>query len=274
MKSIAILFAVLAVFLWVTGESVSHAYTFSFTDNTYYWGDSHSGNWGNGAWSSDDAPGWSCTSCSPDNSYDVIGDPDITGGGGTIDSSGQLTEIYFDYSTWGSQLSPGDLFIDIGANRAWEYVVTPEGKVYSVPQISALRPSSWNPDNDYYQDSNEVFGQSVSDPNNWDWRNDHPVKADFNIIEGESEVPSAATFSYFDNNTGTPATFSNLDINLQGEDFIIAWAPTCANDVVYEKVPNPVPEPGTNLLVGIGLLGLGIFGRKRLSKKNYRKYNS
>lgn len=256
MRRITILFAVLAVFLWVAGETVTHADTFTFTDNTIYWGDGNPG-WSSGAWDSDDSPGWSSDYFSPDDDHDVIGDPDITGGGGTIDTAGHLTEIYFNYSTWGLGLAPGDLFIDIRGDMTWEYVVTPEGAVYSVPSISAQKPAPWDSSKDFYQDSNEVFGWSHSD--SWDWRNDHPVKADFNYIK---EISTAS-----DNDTSTAATFSNLSIDLLGKDFIIAWAPTCANDVVYEKIPNPVPEPATMLLLGVGLCGLAFVGRKKLIKQ-------
>jgi hypothetical protein len=36
--------------------------------------------------------------------------------------------------------------------------------------------------------------------------------------------------------------------------------------VIYEQVINPVPEPGTMMLLGFGLLSLSIYGKRRINK--------
>lgn len=53
----------------------------------------------------------------------------------------------------------------------------------------------------------------------------------------------------------------------EGYDLGFRWTMTCANDIIEGKIlvdPAPVPEPGTIMLLGLGLLGMGAAGRKQI----------
>jgi hypothetical protein len=87
---------------------------------------------------------------------------------------------------------------------------------------------------------------------------------------GDNEDPlSSFVFSH----TGRFINYAfNLeDFGLPWEDALdlgFHWTMTCANDVIEGGIYKaPVPEPGTMLLLGLGMIGLGAVGRKRYTRE-------
>jgi|GEM_PF-1492801 len=223
----------------------------------------------------------------------VVGDPNIAGGT-VIVNDGKLSSITFDYYTpnndW-EMLSPGNLFINVvktPGDTTWDYAVdtysvpTNRGDTlgqtvtlapggYSMYNISALGLTATDVTNPAY------IMSGLDDTGMWAGyyiRESHPVAIDphylsnplgvayFSGFGGSASVNDNAVPYYTGSST---YTFDNVDIgSLYGKSIIIGWETTCANDVVYEKVAIPTPEPGTFALLGLGLLGVGFLRRRNL----------
>ncbi|MDY7001774.1 MAG: hypothetical protein SVS15_08340 [Thermodesulfobacteriota bacterium] len=246
MKKFALLFVTAAVVFLFCGPVQATSITKAFGDNTIHWADYPSNDW------------W-------ENFQDVIGEPHINGGTVTFSDTGVLEEVTLNYdravtSWWSWTYIPGDLFIDVNADGAWDFIAdSPRTQdaglwqVYSAPSLVSYIKTPWY----------DYFG---------DVRNKHPYAAKH--LEEDGELLGQAWFDGWDDpgQGGSESTYwdlSSLGIDL-GQQFILAYTVTCANDVVYEQLTRPegtspqVPIPGAVWLLGSGLLGL--LGLRKLKR--------
>jgi len=233
----------------------TQAFGINFGDSSNYWP-----GWGNGT---------------GDDNKDVIGIPNFTGG--TAELTGKkLTSLIFNQSvtsssTWGIT-SPGDLFINTDADNDWDYFVdltnwTVSGKTNPDPVAGNYNIYSIN----LALDSATGYIMSGSDNlNGWSGyqiRDNHPVAYGGNLPAGAF---GQVGFSGWNGSPAPEYIFNFASLNggglTLGESFIIGWTVNCANDVIYEKMNVPAPEPATMFLLGSGLIGLAGFVRSRFKK--------
>ena len=247
-------------------------------------------------------PGWESSNPTM-NSLDVNGLPNILGGSVEYDQ-GYITSITFDYLNKGhlaSELKPSDLFLDLGANQDWDYVVDlgDPGNVSG----SVLNPGSYDlldftglpialgasgyggsPANN----PGYILTQNANRRNGGAWggilvRDDHPY-ALTEQLKGTASSAGSVNFSGWNDPAnpsggweGFSATFDftllngGLGFYLGQEDQLaLGFTVNCGNDVIYESLNLPMPEPTSWMLMGTGLLGLvgQAYRRKRRDETN------
>ena len=252
------------------------AYNVSFGDNTIHWTN----------WTGHSSYGWN------DDSIDVVGNPNVSGGVAAISTTGFLQSITFNYSVspvndW-SMLAPGSLFINVlngDGDLTWDYVVNTIGTPKKDPNATSLAAGPYGlyhiavsamkgiNNAAYVTSGQDLTGQ-------WSGyviRDNHPIGVQSSLL---TDKVGDVAYSGFPNKTAQSNGVSTYDfttylgdgLDLQGKDFIIGWEMTCANDVIYETIelvppptripPNPVPEPSTVILLGAGLAGIGLLRRR------------
>jgi hypothetical protein len=208
-------------------------------------------------------PGWQGPD-SADNSKDAIGIPDFTGGSAEINSDSTLQKLTFNYEADSTTdlglwylLKPGDLFIDADADNKWDYLVDLNGNInegnYNLYSVTVPLDAG-----SYVMSGRDNTGSWLG----YDIRDNHPIG-----YTPSSNSIGSVYFSGWMTPSGTNPVSSYFDFGSNpslflGDEFTIGWTVNCANDVVYETMNNPVPEPSTILLLSAGLAGIAIYGRR------------
>lgn len=146
----------------------------------------------------------------------------------------------------------------------WEFVFdTNTGNFYRTSDGAFLlsqdfhgdRPDSWYRKNQLVQINPDALDELVADP----------------ITMGTFELGTDSV----GNNVLTYYGFNLTDMGLnltQAHELAFRWTMTCGNDAIEGGLTwQPVPEPGTMMLFGLGLLGLGVAGRRTLAPGRSRR---
>jgi len=221
----------------VAGQA--RATTVSFGDTVRYWP-----HYGNGT---------------VDDTRDTIGTPDLLGGTATFnDSTGLLTGVRVNYTghfspvaSGNARVIPGDLFLDVGSDGHWDYVMklvsgtqTPVANYasLSILDVSAVGSPSYlftGSDNTGYW-----AGYGIRDRHPYAW-NGGGTQIGTGNLTGFNQLASGGYLGF--------GLGSGLAIN---GNLTIGFAPSCANDVLLANVSAPVPEPSAALIFGIGLVAV------------------
>lgn len=222
------------------------------------------------------------------NSYgDVIGIPNVLGLSFAF-SGHTLTGVTvdFDLSAAGSvaawnadKLKPGDIFLDTDSDQSWDYIIhNPTNLVWSKSTATATKnspvSSTWNVyETELGYSKKDIANTALynmatvfeTNQSNWSWRRNHPIQATNGALKNADIVETASVI--------WPQTATSKEIHAtwnlgdglvlpSGNTLTVGFAVSCANDVFFETLPIPNPEPATMALTGLGLAGAAWLRRR------------
>lgn len=204
-------------------------------------------------------------------------------------------------SPWNAQQT-GDWYFDVDNDKAWDYVIHKPNQVWDFTQHAMVANNTYHlyeAEDEWLYDTKTLYGSSgkfvqyngyYGNTDNRDW---HPTTikdtdlpydkqawvggrwvtrsyntntgiTDLGIVEfdGWDKISDLNAFGE-GSSTWDLSKIGGIDLTaLMGKDITYAFTMTCANDVLFEQSRVPTPEPGTMLLMGVGILGAGYL-RKR-----------
>lgn len=81
-----------------------------------------------------------------------------------------------------------------------------------------------------------------------------------------SPIPTYGYSSMVDLSSGFVSGLNTIDFYVEGNGVTDGFALLTSSFTASESQPNPVPEPGTILLLSLGMLTLAVYGKRRMNK--------